>query len=900
MRGRIIFRDLTVIVVCLVLALSAVLFAACGGDEVNGITLDRTEVSIETGETVTLTATVDPEGTEVEWSTSAAGVATVSGGVVTAVGVGTATITATAGDKTATCTVTVTEPAVPERLTVTSSRARYNLGDMLDLSTISVMAAMSDGSTQVVRPADCDIALSAGNSDTLELTELGDVTVTFTYEGATGSVTVSVLNSFILQAEDRTICEWSAEFGTENTVEGGQAVSNLDGTTGASLTWSFWSDALDEVAVYVNMATGVGGVSVSDMFDLKINGRSATVNDTVAWPADGSWDEGWVTYNEIEFGTVTVNKGYNEISLTVLGRAGNIDYIALASDESQIAGATEEQKVNGIFFVSDMYISAGDAEFAINPVYGNPEMASHEVEYTFSGSDISITDGKVKGINENTVTTVTATTDFAETQFDVYVQPMEYFGELSVPDVTVFTGDSAPICPTFSTGVDYAVDYAFEGNGISIEGNDVTGNTAGTVTVTATTAVGHSTQFDVTVYDSVSTVVAEAEDIPESSIIAGSYVTNDGMPTITNLSTASGGAYIGNVYANTGLRFTFSINAEEAGVARLILGMSLPNIVPQSRFSAGLNVYVNDQPFATEDPIVYNRNNSWEYFDRADLGYVALNEGVNTITFEVLSVYVGNIDYLEVQATTAVTDVNAPATGDVTVNSLTLDKTSAALETDEHVKLTATVDPTNVAVTWSTSDEGVATVKDGVVTAVGEGIATITVTAGDKTATCEVTVTDYDAVSVVRCEAEDIPAEGFVAGTAGTPTVTESGAASGGAYIGNTYNNTGVKFTFTVNAEKACKARLVLGMGLSGALTDASFSSGLKVYVNDAEFTTKDPIVYTYQNWETFDRAVLGEVDLVAGENTITFEVVGINAGNMDYLEVQATSAVTDVNAPAA
>lgn len=87
MRGKIIFRELKVIVVCLVLALSAVLFAACGdGDKVNGITLDRTDVSIETGETVTLTATVDPEGTEVEWSTSAAGVATVSDGVVTAVG----------------------------------------------------------------------------------------------------------------------------------------------------------------------------------------------------------------------------------------------------------------------------------------------------------------------------------------------------------------------------------------------------------------------------------------------------------------------------------------------------------------------------------------------------------------------------------------------------------------------------------------------------------------------------------------------------------------------------------------------------------------------------------------------------------------------------------------------
>lgn len=83
--------------------------------------------------------------------------------------------------------------------------------------------------------------------------------------------------------------------------------------------------------------------------------------------------------------------------------------------------------------------------------------------------------------------------------------------------------------------------------------------------------------------------------------------------------------------------------------------------------------------------------------------------------------------------------------GTIHVTSVSLDKASLELTEGETAQLTATVTPegaTNKNVTWSTSDASIATVTDGVVTAVSAGTATITVTTvdGGKTDTCTVTV----------------------------------------------------------------------------------------------------------------------------------------------------------------
>lgn len=75
------------------------------------ISLSSSSESIVKDETATITATTTPSGQHVTWSSSNPAVATVSGGVITAVAVGTAVITATSGNYSASCAVTVTAGA---------------------------------------------------------------------------------------------------------------------------------------------------------------------------------------------------------------------------------------------------------------------------------------------------------------------------------------------------------------------------------------------------------------------------------------------------------------------------------------------------------------------------------------------------------------------------------------------------------------------------------------------------------------------------------------------------------------------------------------------------------------------------------------------------------------------
>jgi len=80
------------------------------------------------------------------------------------------------------------------------------------------------------------------------------------------------------------------------------------------------------------------------------------------------------------------------------------------------------------------------------------------------------------------------------------------------------------------------------------------------------------------------------------------------------------------------------------------------------------------------------------------------------------------------------------------LTSISLDKTSSTVLGGSTLQLNVTYNPTDTTddktITWSSSNENVATVSNGIVSALLSGTATITATCGTSSATCEITVGD--------------------------------------------------------------------------------------------------------------------------------------------------------------
>lgn len=192
----------------------------------------------------------------------------------------------------------------------------------------------------------------------------------------------------------------------------------------------------------------------------------------------------------------------------------------------------------------------------------------------------------------------------------------------------------------------------------------------------------------------------------------------------------------------------------------------------------------------------------------------------------------------------------------VSVNSVTLNKTSLTLKEGASETLEATVEPSGTTVSWKSSNTAVATVKNGVVTAVKEGKATITATAGGKSATCEVTVTAKP-VALLEAEASSIVTTYKDTNLTGKKvTITNSGKAEAGS----------------VSAALKTGANLTLNAGgLSAIPAEGTADITVTPKANLAAGSYKDTIIITYNNGKG-DTILNIPVSLTVNKRNITIK----------------------------
>ena len=240
----------------------------------------------------------------------------------------------------------------------------------------------------------------------------------------------------------------------------------------------------------------------------------------------------------------------------------------------------------------------------------------------------------------------------------------------------------------------------------------------------------------------------------------------------------------------------------------------------------------------------------------------------------------------------------------VNVTSVSLSQTEATLNIGETLTLTPTVLPDNAmdkTVTWASSDETVATVADGVVTAVAAGTATITVTTTDgaKTATCTITVSPAGYSVALKSGTDDadkwqgkagegeyqaLPLTGLEAGTAvsvkynGTKKVKSVKAASTGVQdpIDLTSTDGGVTWTLTsspaydvelevtyyTDAELAAKEAMQTAIAIASNINPEGLADAItaaQAALND-ENATAESMAQAAQTLEAAIKTYFGEV----------------------------------------
>ncbi|MDE7291612.1 MAG: leucine-rich repeat protein [Treponemataceae bacterium] len=281
---------------------------------VQSVTLNETSLTLEYGETRTLTATVLPlnaDNRRVTWSSSNTDVVWVTyDGTITAYNEGTAIIIAQAGDKIATCTVTVKRQPVSANwitLNETSLILRRNESRIL---TVTVHPENADDKLATWTSSDTGVA-TVDNNGIVTAVAQGTAIITARVGGVTGLCTVYVNEEYVEQPD----YPGEVESVTLNT----EKLMLAPGSTGTLVATVHPDDAIDKTVIwrafnpYIATVDDDGTVTAvsegSTFITAIVGGKTAeceVIVERISVPVEGiTLDHETLTINRREEGKLT-------------------------------------------------------------------------------------------------------------------------------------------------------------------------------------------------------------------------------------------------------------------------------------------------------------------------------------------------------------------------------------------------------------------------------------------------------------------------------------------------------------------------------------------------------------------------------------------------------------------
>lgn len=752
------------------------------GVGVEKIELDKSELSLKKGESASLKATIFPENASdksLKWGSSDVSVATVDAyGNVKAEGNGEATVFVSSSDGgfTAYCNVKVGTPVTgisldPREFTletigssftvkpVISPEDASDLGVVWESADTKVVSVASDGTVTAIGPGTTTVKATTNDGSFTSNCVVSvkspaqhislDKTSLKLLEGESGKLTATVypLNS------TQKVLTWVSDAPDVASVdEGGNVTARKAGT--ATITVKVAENVI--AVCKVTVISRVTGISLSETtVELKpgeTHQLTATVLPQNASNAEVTWYSDKESVATVSQSGLVTGVGPGETTVHAVTTDGGKMATCLVKVGTPVKGIT--------LSVSSKTLYVGDPSLDISATLTPANATDKSLEWSSSDPEVaSIAPGAalravIKPLKPGK-TTITATTKDGGFTASCEVTVKRHVSGVSLnkASLTLYVGETESLAATVAPedASDKTVAWSSDNSAVaSVSNGKVTANKPGTAVIkVVTNDLSKEAACTVTVKRHAESVELSQKEIKlylgENRSLTATVLPSDASdknvtwsssnPNVATVSTA------GNVVSKSVGTTVITVKTADGGnqaschvtVLEPVVYATSLTITPQA-----LNMNIGESASLTLQMLPSNANEKlvWES-DNESVARV-VNGDITAVGVGVAKIMVKGKNVTSNAVTVTVIDKFA-------VTGVKLNESEKSIQVGDSFTLTATVLPEDArdkTVTWSSDKESVATVKDGVVTAVSPGTAIIKVTAGAGafSATCSVTV----------------------------------------------------------------------------------------------------------------------------------------------------------------